>query len=116
MSSPPGVAIEVRGLTKRYGSVTALDALDLDVPAGSVFGFLGPNGAGKTTTLRILTSLAHATALPHPRPIPPGAARAASWFLGIAGLWFLIALLSSFQGYMSAIASGNAQPWLPAFG
>ena len=60
--------------------------------------------------------MAHATALPHPRPIPPGAARAASWFLGIAGLWFVIALLSSFQGYMSAIASGNAQPWLPAFG
>jgi ABC-2 type transport system ATP-binding protein len=59
---PDGAAIEVRGLTKRYGRVVALDALDLDVPAGSVFGFLGPNGAGKTTTLRILTSLAHADA------------------------------------------------------
>ncbi|HEX3218877.1 MAG TPA: ABC transporter ATP-binding protein [Candidatus Limnocylindria bacterium] len=55
-------AIACRGLTKRYGTVTALDGLDLDVPAGSVFGFLGPNGAGKTTTLRILTSLARATA------------------------------------------------------
>jgi len=55
-------AIACRGLTKRYGAVTALDGLDLDVPAGSVFGFLGPNGAGKTTTLRILTSLARATA------------------------------------------------------
>ena len=54
-------AISVRGLTKRYGSVLALDRLDLDVPAGSVFGFLGPNGAGKTTTLRILTSLANPT-------------------------------------------------------
>ena len=50
-------AIECRGLMKRYGSVVALDGLDLDVPAGSVFGFLGPNGAGKTTTLRILASL-----------------------------------------------------------
>jgi ABC-2 type transport system ATP-binding protein len=51
-------AIECRGVTKRYGSVIALDGLDLEVPAGSVFGFLGPNGAGKTTTLRILASLA----------------------------------------------------------
>jgi ABC-2 type transport system ATP-binding protein len=56
---PP--AIEVRGLTKRYGDVVAIDALDLSVPAGSVFGFLGPNGAGKTTTLRLLTGLCRPT-------------------------------------------------------
>ncbi len=55
-------AIEARGLTKRYGEVLALDALDLDVPTGSVFGFLGPNGAGKTTTLRLLTGLGHPSA------------------------------------------------------
>jgi ABC-2 type transport system ATP-binding protein len=55
-------AIEARGLTKRYGEVLALDALDLVVPAGSVFGFLGPNGAGKTTTLRLLTGLGRPTA------------------------------------------------------
>jgi ABC-2 type transport system ATP-binding protein len=54
-------AIEVRGLTKRFGAVVALDSLDLDVPTGSVFGFLGPNGAGKTTTLRLLTGLGHPT-------------------------------------------------------
>jgi ABC-2 type transport system ATP-binding protein len=60
-AAPTAPAIACRGLTKRYGSVLALDALDLDVPAGSVFGFLGPNGAGKTTTLRLLTSLAQAT-------------------------------------------------------
>jgi ABC-2 type transport system ATP-binding protein len=60
-AAPMATAIACRGLTKRYGSVLALDALDLDVPAGSVFGFLGPNGAGKTTTLRLLTSLAQAT-------------------------------------------------------
>jgi ABC-2 type transport system ATP-binding protein len=54
------VAVRCRGLTKRYGSLIALDGLDLDVPAGSVFGFLGPNGAGKTTTMRLLTSLARA--------------------------------------------------------
>jgi ABC-2 type transport system ATP-binding protein len=53
-----------RGLTKRYGDggVLAVDGLDLDVPAGSVFGLLGPNGAGKTTTLRMLVGLSHATA------------------------------------------------------
>jgi ABC-2 type transport system ATP-binding protein len=55
-----GIAIEVRGLVKRYGSVTALDGLDLDVEEGTVMGLLGPNGAGKTTTVRVLTTLLRA--------------------------------------------------------
>jgi len=63
--TPGESAISARALTKRFGtgesSVLALDRLDLDVPAGSVFGLLGPNGAGKTTTLRILSGLAHST-------------------------------------------------------
>ena len=54
-------AILARGLTKRYGTILALDGLDLDVPAGSIFGLLGPNGAGKSTTIRILTGLAQAS-------------------------------------------------------
>ena len=49
--------IETRALTKTYGDRVALDAIDLHVEAGDVYGFLGPNGAGKTTTLRILTTL-----------------------------------------------------------
>jgi ABC-2 type transport system ATP-binding protein len=57
----PG-AISTHGLTKRYRLDVALDNLDLEVPAGSVFGFLGPNGAGKTTTLRLLTGLARPSA------------------------------------------------------
>ena len=61
-----GPAISCRGLAKRYGGpgggVLALQGLDLDVPAGSVFGLLGPNGAGKTTTLRILAGLTHQSA------------------------------------------------------
>ena len=44
-------------LTKRYGSFTAVDGIDLEVPRGSVFGFLGPNGAGKTTTIRMLAGV-----------------------------------------------------------
>jgi ABC-2 type transport system ATP-binding protein len=55
-------AVEVRGLTKRFGAATALDRVDLMVATGSIFGFLGPNGAGKTTMLRILTGLARPTA------------------------------------------------------
>lgn len=48
-------AIEVREVTKRFGALTALDAVTLEVPTGATFGFFGPNGAGKTTLLRILT-------------------------------------------------------------
>ncbi|MDO8963604.1 MAG: ABC transporter ATP-binding protein [Coriobacteriia bacterium] len=47
-------AIEVRGLTKRFGDFTAVDAIELSVPRGEIFGFLGPNGSGKTTTIRML--------------------------------------------------------------
>jgi ABC-2 type transport system ATP-binding protein len=58
---PEPPAIRARGLTKRFGSILAIDGLDLEVPAGSIFGLLGPNGAGKTTTIRILTGLAQPT-------------------------------------------------------
>src|SRR4051812_43587442 len=50
-------AIAVSALTKRYGSLTALDALTLRLDAGDVFGFIGPNGAGKSTTMKILAGL-----------------------------------------------------------
>ncbi len=49
--------IEIQGLTKQYGSLTALNDLNLSVEEGAVVGFIGPNGAGKTTTMRILTTL-----------------------------------------------------------
>jgi ABC-2 type transport system ATP-binding protein len=52
--SPP---IEVRGLVKRYGEITAVDDVDLTVNSGDVFGYLGPNGAGKTTSLRMMLGL-----------------------------------------------------------
>jgi ABC-2 type transport system ATP-binding protein len=52
-----GLAIECRGLVKRYGDVTAVDGLDLAILPGECFGLLGPNGAGKTTTIEILEGL-----------------------------------------------------------
>src|SRR5919199_459300 len=52
----PALAIRLRGAVKRYGPVTAVDGLDLDVPRGTCVGLLGPNGAGKSTTMRLLTA------------------------------------------------------------
>jgi lipooligosaccharide transport system ATP-binding protein len=51
-------AIRLRGLVKRYGPITAVDGLDLDVPEGTCVGLLGPNGAGKSTTMKMLTAQA----------------------------------------------------------
>jgi lipooligosaccharide transport system ATP-binding protein len=51
-------AIELRGVVKTFGPITAVDGLDLDVPAGICLGLLGPNGAGKSTTMRLLTGQA----------------------------------------------------------
>jgi ABC-2 type transport system ATP-binding protein len=53
--------ITLTHLTKRYGGFTAVNAIDLDVPAGELFGFLGPNGAGKTTTLRMIAGILRPT-------------------------------------------------------
>ena len=58
----PVLAIECRGLTKRYGGRTVVDGLDLAVEQGELFGFLGPNGSGKTTTARLLLGLVLADA------------------------------------------------------
>jgi ABC-2 type transport system ATP-binding protein len=56
-ADPAQAAISISGLTKRYGSVCALDGLDLHVAPGEVHGLLGPNGAGKSTTIRILLGI-----------------------------------------------------------
>jgi len=54
----PANAIQLRGAVKRYGPITAVDGLDLDVPEGTCVGLLGPNGAGKSTTMKLLTAQA----------------------------------------------------------
>jgi len=57
----PEPVVQLRGLTKRYGALTALGGVDLDVLEGEIFALLGPNGAGKTTLISIVTGLARAT-------------------------------------------------------
>lgn len=85
--------VEVRDLTKTFGSFTALDGVDLTVESGSVHGFLGPNGAGKSTTIRVLLGLYRATS-GHVRVLglDPGAspaevARQVSYVPGDVSLW-----------------------------
>lgn len=68
-------AIEVRDLTRRFGSFTAVDAISFEVKEGEVFGFLGANGAGKTTAIRMLTGLLAPTS---------GSARVAGFDIGTA--------------------------------
>ena len=56
MAEQKRTMIQVQGLTKQYGAVTAVKGISFEVHAGEVLGFLGPNGAGKTTTMKILSS------------------------------------------------------------
>jgi ABC-type multidrug transport system ATPase subunit len=70
--------ITSEGLTKRFGGHVAVDQVDLDVPAGAVYGFLGPNGSGKTTTIRMLLGLIAPSAGTHALlgvPMPRGSAK-----------------------------------------
>src|SRR5437879_153329 len=55
-------AVEIQGLTKKFGSFEAVEDLNLSVPAGQIFALLGPNGAGKTTTIRMLMGILAPTA------------------------------------------------------
>ena len=74
-----GYAVQTAGLAKRFGGRTAVDRVDLLVPAGTTFGYLGPDGAGKTTLIRMLPGLTAATSgsvrlLGHPVPAGRSAA------------------------------------------
>jgi ABC-2 type transport system ATP-binding protein len=68
VSAPSDCAIEMSGLTRRFGDFVAVDNLTLEIPKGQLYGFLGLNGAGKTTTIRMLTTL-----------LPPTAGTARIW-------------------------------------
>ena len=52
-----GAAIDLRGVTKTFGELIAVEKLDLTMPRGALYGFIGPNGAGKTTTIRMIMSI-----------------------------------------------------------
>ena len=92
-----GAPIEVRDLTKTFGSFTAVDRLSFTVEPGRITGFLGPNGAGKTTTLRMLLGLVHATSgtatidgrdyrdLEHPQAMVGSALEATNFHPGRSG-------------------------------
>lgn len=56
------IAIDARGLTKRFGTLTAVDGMDLQIPEAAIYGFVGPNGSGKSTTIRMLCGLLTPTA------------------------------------------------------
>ena len=58
----PNIVIKAEGLTKKFGALTAVDTLDLEIEAGEIFGFLGPNGSGKSTVIRMLCGLLQPTA------------------------------------------------------
>ena len=51
------LAVRTAGLTRRFGAVVAVDAIDLEIPRATIYGFLGPNGSGKSTTIRMLCGL-----------------------------------------------------------
>ncbi|MDT0214500.1 ABC transporter ATP-binding protein [Rothia sp. ARF10] len=96
-ATPTGAPIEVRDLTKTFGSFTAVDRLSFTVEPGRITGFLGPNGAGKTTTLRMLLGLVHATSgtatidgrdyrdLEHPQAMVGSALEATNFHPGRSG-------------------------------
>lgn len=89
----PDAAIIVRGLTKRFGSFTAVDELDLTVRTGTVHGFLGPNGAGKSTAIRAILGMLRPNAgsidvLGHdPTRDPAAATRRVAYVPGDVALW-----------------------------
>jgi ABC-2 type transport system ATP-binding protein len=121
-------AIEAQGLVKHFGTTRAVDDLDLEVPAGMVYGVLGPNGAGKTTAIRVLATLLEpdggaARVLGHDVRDDPAAVRSRVSLTGqfasvdedLTGFENLV-LLSRLWGYARRDAKARARDLLAAFG
>ena len=117
--------LEIDGLRRRYGTVTALDGLTFGVPAGQVFGFLGPNGAGKTTTMRAIfgvTALDQGEIRWRGRPVDENARRTFGYMPEERGLYPAMELLDQVQyfatlhGMDSRTAGRAAAHWIGRLG
>jgi ABC-2 type transport system ATP-binding protein len=126
-SAHADLAVQATGLTKRFGTVAAVDGLDLAVPTGCVYGFLGPNGAGKTTTVRMLATLlrpdaGHARVLGYDVVADAGAVRERIALTGqfaaldkdLTGRENLT-ILARLTGYRPGPAAARAEQLLAAF-
>jgi ABC-2 type transport system ATP-binding protein len=117
--------LALTGLRRRYGTVTALDGLTFDVPAGQVFGFLGPNGAGKTTTMRAIfgvTALDAGEIRWRGRPVDPAVRRTFGYMPEERGLYPAMELLDQ-VAYFAQLhdldgpaASRAARHWIDRLG
>ena len=117
--------LEIDGLRRRYGTVTALDGLSFGVPAGQVFGFLGPNGAGKTTTMRAifgLTALDAGEIRWRGRPVDEAARRTFGYMPEERGLYPAMTLFDQVEyfarlhGMDAAAATKAAGHWIDRLG
>jgi ABC-2 type transport system ATP-binding protein len=116
---PSAPAIETIGLTKRFGERVAVDAVNLTVPAGTVFGFLGHNGAGKTTLIRALLGLTAASSgemriLGHPVPAERGLALARVGAIVEEPLFYPHLSGRENLRVMAAVRGGDAASRIPA--
>lgn len=120
-----GVLLELQGLTRRFGTVTALDGLSFSIPSGRVVGFLGPNGAGKTTTMRAifgLTDLDGGTVRWNGEPVGQAERRRFGYMPEERGLYpgMLVGeqlhYLGRLHGMGSAQATEAARRWLERLG
>ena len=115
----------VRGLTKRYGPLLALDDVDFDVPRGQIVGFLGPNGSGKTTTMRAIMRLIHLDAGSvtwDGVPVDPDVRQHFGYMPAERGMYPRMKLRDhlSYYGELSGLTSGRAgeaaDRWLERLG
>ena len=120
-----GGQLELEGLTRSYGSLTALDHLSFSVPAGQVVGFLGPNGAGKTTTMRAifgLTDLDAGTVRWNGRTVAPGDRQRFGYMPEERGLYpgmvvgEQLEYLGRLHGLSAADARAATRSWLERLG
>lgn len=117
--------LELDGLTRRFGSITALDGLSFSVPAGQVVGFLGSNGAGKTTTMRAvfgLTDLDAGVVRWNARPVGPAERRRFGYMPEERGLYPSMLVgdqleyLGRLHGLSAPVAQAAAAKWLERLG